>query len=75
MIEISLCRVEELKQVSTDKKPQQQAKPLPKPRNIGPLTAFRDGDSHSSKLVRTDAAKPAPKKGVKFSEEELQVLM
>ena len=70
-------RVEDLKHISTDKKPsqQQQAKPTAKPRSTGPLTAFRDGDSHSSKLVRSDAAKPTAKKGAKFTDEELKTLM
>jgi len=72
---ISLCRVEELKQMSTDRKPQQQTKPVPKPRGVGPLTAFRDADSNSLKPVHTDVAKPVARKGAKFTEEELQVLM
>ena len=70
-----MLRVEELKQESTDKKPQQQTKPIPKPRSVGPLTAFRDVDSHSSKLVRSDPAKPVVKKRAKFTEEELKILM
>ena len=72
----SYFRVEDLKHISTDKKPQQQqAKPTAKPRSVGPLTAFKDGDSHSSKLVRSDAAKPAAKKGAKFTDEEVKILM
>lgn len=43
---------------------------------MGPLTAFRDTDSQSSsKLARSGAAKPAPKKGAKFTDEELKILM
>ena len=71
----SCVRVEDLKQISTDKKPQQQAKSTAKPKGAGPLTAFRDTDSHSSKLVRSDAAKPPAKKGAKFTDEELKTLM
>lgn len=61
--------------MSTDKKPHQQTKPVPKQRNVGPLTAFRDVDSHSSKLVRSDVTKPVVKKGEKFTDEELKILM
>lgn len=75
IVEFMYVRVEDLKQVSTDKKPQQQAKSAAKPKGAGPLTAFRDTDSHSSKLVRSDAAKPPAKKGAKFTDEELKILM
>ena len=71
----SLCRAEELKQGSTGKKPRQPVKPVPKPRNPAPLTAFRDADSNSSKTVRSDGGKPAVKRAAKFTEEELKVLM